>query len=183
MLKGTFDEESLTFSSDEVLFAKDYNTVLFEFEKKVNSYVQIFESEFQKIKKILIKKEETIFPQEIKLIQETIDKINIKYVGWRSGLETFVRSANKKLLKEQGFTVKKYNELFSTEESGEVKSFEKDPEVYDHLNNFNMWIKIFNKLELKYANVIFYQKRLINNPDDVESKRVITELLNELLLA
>ncbi|MHA2005705.1 MAG: hypothetical protein ACXACO_00810 [Promethearchaeota archaeon] len=181
-LKGTFDEESLTFSSNEVLFAKDYNTVLFEFEKKVNSYIKIFDSEFQKIKKILIKKNETIFPQEIKMIQEIIDKINIKYVGWRSGLETYVRSANKKLLKDQGFTVKKYKDLFSTEKVGEIKSFEKDPEVYDQLNNFNKWVKVFNRLELKYANVIFYQKRLINNPDDVESKRVITELLNELFL-
>ncbi|MHA1913622.1 MAG: hypothetical protein ACW97V_04550, partial [Promethearchaeota archaeon] len=67
-LKGTFDTNSLTFSSDDVLFAKDYNIVLSEFEKTINNYIQIFESEFQKIKKTLVKKGETIFPQEIKQI-------------------------------------------------------------------------------------------------------------------
>jgi len=110
-LKGTFNEETLTFSSNEVLFAKDYNTALFEFEKNVNNYIKIFESEFEKIKRILSKEKETIFPQEIKAIQEIIDKINEKYVKWRSGLDTFVRKANRKFLKDQGISVKKYKEI------------------------------------------------------------------------
>ncbi|MFX1308387.1 MAG: hypothetical protein ACFE8C_01700, partial [Promethearchaeota archaeon] len=93
-LKGNFDEESLTFSSDEVIFAKDYNTVLFEFEKMVGNYTKKFETEFQKIKNILTKKQETIYPQEIKIIQESIDKINEKYVNWRNGLEGFIRRTN-----------------------------------------------------------------------------------------
>jgi len=181
-LKGTFDEETLTFSSDEVLFAKDYNTVLFEFEKNVNNYIQIFELEFEKIKKILAKKEETIFPQEIKLIQEIIDKINEKYVKWRSSLDVFVRRANKKFLEVQGVSVKKYKEIFSTQENKELKSFEEDPEVYEHLNNFESWVKLFNRLEVKYPNIIFYQKRLINNPDDNDSKNKLLELMSELYL-
>jgi len=181
-LKGTFDEETLTFSSDEVLFAKDYNTVLFEFEKNVNNYIQIFESEFEKIKKILTKKEETIFPQEIKLIQEIIDKINERYVKWRSGLDAFVRTVNKKFLEDQGISVKKYKEIFSTEEKKELKSFEEDPEVYEQLNNFESWVKLFNRLEVKYPNIIFYQKRLINNPENKDSKNKLLELMSELYL-
>ena len=82
ILKGNFDEESLTFSSSEVLFAQDYDIMLREFEKTVNSYNHIFNLEFHKIKKILTKSNENIFPQEIKKIQELIDRINEKYVRW-----------------------------------------------------------------------------------------------------
>ncbi|MFX1424857.1 MAG: hypothetical protein ACFFBE_00270 [Promethearchaeota archaeon] len=181
-LKGTFDEETLTFSSDEVLFAKDYNIVLFEFEKKVNNYILIFESEFERIKKILTKRDETIFPQEIKLIQEIVDKINEKYVKWRSDLDAFVRKFNKKFLRDQGINTKSYRDLFSPKEKRELKSFEEDPEVYENLTNFDSWVKLFNRIEVKYLNIIFYQKRLINNPDDKESKDKLLELSKELNL-
>jgi len=181
-LKGSFEEETLTFSSDDVIFAKDYNTVLFEFEKMVNNYTQKFETEFQKIKKILSKQQETIYPQEIKIIQETIDKINEKYVHWRSGLEGFIRRTNKKLLNDQGISVKKYKTSLSKEKKEEIMSLEEDPEVNNFLNNFNRWTKLFNKLELKYPNVIFYQKRLINNPKDKETKNKLNELMTELNL-
>ncbi|MFX1481019.1 MAG: hypothetical protein ACFFCI_23300, partial [Promethearchaeota archaeon] len=182
VLKGTFDEGSLTFSSDEVLFAKDYNIVLFEFEKKINTYLQIFESEFHKIKIILSKKDEVIVPQEINNIQDIIDKINIKYVGWRNGLEAFVRRANKKLLRDQGLSVKKYRNLFSTQRKEEIKSFAEDPEVYENLKKFESWVTLFNKLEVKYPNILFYQKRLYNNPEDKASGNKLEELLQELLL-
>ncbi len=179
-LKGSFEEETLTFSSDDIIFAKDYNTVLFEFDKMVNNYTQKFETEFQKIKKILSKKQETIYPQEIKIIQETIDKINEKYVNWRSGLEGFIRRTNNKLLRDQGISVKKYKTSLSKEEKEEIMSLEEDPEVNELLNNFNRWTKLFNKLELKYPNVIFYQKRLINNPKDKETKNKLNMVLIEL---
>jgi len=181
-LIGDFDEETLTFTSDEVLFAKDYNTVLFEFEKNVKNYVQIFEKKFLKIKKILNKKEETIFPQEIKLIQEIIDKLNGKCFMWRNSLEGFISKANSKLLKDQGVNVKKYKNVFSDKEKEDIKSFEEDPEVFEHLKNFNAWIKLFNKIEVKYPNLVFYQKRLINNPGDKESENKFNELLIELFL-
>ncbi|NVM35469.1 MAG: hypothetical protein HWN81_07725 [Candidatus Lokiarchaeota archaeon] len=181
-IKGSFDEETLTFSSDDVIFAKDYNTVVFEFEKMVNNYTQKFETEFERIKKILIKEQETIYPQEIKIIQETIDKINDKSVYWRSGLESFIRRTNKKLLRDQGISVKKYKTSLSKEKKEEIMSLEEDSEVHELLNNFNGWIKLFNKLELKYPNVIFYQKRLINNLNNKESKNKLSELLIELNL-
>ncbi|MBY8990577.1 MAG: hypothetical protein KGD58_07475 [Candidatus Lokiarchaeota archaeon] len=181
-LKGTFDEETLTFSSDEVIFANDYNTVLFEFEKNVNNYIFIFESEFERIKKILTKKEETIFPQEIKLIQEIIDKINEKYVKWRSGLDAFIRRFNKKFLRDQGVSTKGYREMFSTGEKKEVKSFEEDQEVHEHMKNFEAWVKLFNRIEVKFPNIIFYQKRLINNQQDKDTRFKLMELSSELNL-
>lgn len=181
-IRGNFDEESLTFSSDEVLFAQDYNSVLFEFEKMIHSHFNQFESEFQKIKRLLTKKEETIFPQEIKLIQEIIDKINEKYVWWRNILDAFINKANKKLLKDQGLSVKQYKNLFSKEKKDEIKSLAEDPEVYELLDKFKTWVSIFNKLELKYPNVIFYQKRLITNPKDAESNKNLNQLLDELYL-
>ena len=181
-ISGEFDKEELIFSSIEVLFAQDYNTVLFDFEKMVNSYLAKFDLEFQKIKRLLTKKEETIFPQEIRTIQDIIDNLNEKYVWWRNRIEAFVNRANMKLLKDQGFTVKQYKSLFSEEKKDEIKSLAEDPDVCELSNKFKSWVSIFNKLELKYPNVIFYQKRLINNPDDSESKNNLIELLNELYL-
>ncbi|MFX1363355.1 MAG: hypothetical protein ACFFCE_10075 [Promethearchaeota archaeon] len=181
-LKGIFEEETLTFSSDDVIFAKDYNMVLFEFEKMANNYIQKFETEFQKIKKILTKEQETIYPQEIKIVQETLDKIIEKHVNWRSGLEGFIRKTNKKLLRDQGISEKKYKAGLSKEKKEEFLSLEEDPEIQELLDNFNKWIKLFNKLELKYPNVIFYQKRLVNNSNDKDSKIKLNEYLEELNL-
>ncbi|MFX1492714.1 MAG: hypothetical protein ACFFBZ_00370 [Promethearchaeota archaeon] len=183
ILKGTFDEESLTFSSFEVLFAQDYNNMLREFEKTVSSYNSIFNLEFHKIKKILTKGNETIFPQEIKDIQESIDRINEKYIRWRSGLEAFIRKINIQLLKKQGYTMKKYKMMISsTDKREDIKLFEDDPEVQENLNQFTSWIKLFNEIESKYGNIIFYQKRLINNPDNKENKKKLESLLEQLNL-
>ena len=44
------------------------------------------------------------------------------------------------------------------------------------------WIKLFNNLELKYGNVIFFQKRLINNAEDQESRQKLDELIIQLNL-
>jgi len=184
-LKGTFDNDSLTFASSDVIFAQDYNTVLFEFEKRISVYNKTFNNEFEKIKKILTKGEEIIYPQEIKLIQEKIDMINEKYVRWRSGLEAFVRKASSTLLKKQGFTLKKYKSLSistSTEKRDDIKFFEEDPEVIDLISNFNRWVKLFNELELKYGNIIFYQKRLIIKEDNKEDRKKLEELLSKLHL-
>jgi hypothetical protein len=117
------------------------------------------------------------------MIQGIIDIINEKYVHWRNGLEAFVRKANTLLLKKQGYTVKKYESMsFSTEKKEDIKFFEKDPEVIDLLSSFNNWVKLFNELELKYGNVIFYQKRLLNDTENVENRNILKDLLNRLNL-
>ncbi len=95
---------------------------------------------------MLTKKKETIYPQEIKIIQETIDKINEKYVWWRSKSEAFINRTNEKLLRDQGVSVKQYKKLFAKEKKDEIKSLAEDPEVIDLLNNFKTWVNIFNKL-------------------------------------
>ncbi|MFX0031047.1 MAG: hypothetical protein ACFE9P_00110 [Candidatus Hermodarchaeota archaeon] len=182
-LKGTFDKESLTFSSFGVLFNQDYNVVLDEFERMVKNYNRLFDSEFQLIKKILTKDNTTIFPQEIKEVQESIDRINEQYVRWRSGLEAFIRKANIQLLKKQGYTMKKYkNMILSPQRKEDVRLFEDDPEVQDYLNQFMSWIKRFNNIELRYGNVIFYQKRLIKDPNNSENKKILDDLLHQLNL-
>jgi len=178
-LKGKFDEELLTFSSSDMLFANDYNTVFFNFEQIINKYIHQFDFEFQKIRNILVKRDEIIYPQEIKVIQESIDKINEKYVSWREIIEARVRKANIDLLRAQDSSIKQYNAL-SDEKKEEIKSFEEDPEVYDLRNGFNTWIKLFNEIELKYATIIFHQKKLLNNPEDEEAEIKLNELLTEL---
>ncbi|NVM46361.1 MAG: hypothetical protein HWN79_15740, partial [Candidatus Lokiarchaeota archaeon] len=181
-LNGTFDEETLTFASSDVLFAQDYNSVLYEFNKLTSTYFRNFNLEFEKIKKVLTK-QSTIFPQEIKMIQRIIDVINEKYIHWRNGLEAFVRKANTSLLKKQGYSVKKYKSTsFSTEKKEEIKYFEEDPEVVDLISEFNRWVKLFNELELKYGNIIFFQKRLINDTDNVEIQKKLDDLSKKLNL-
>jgi len=94
-----------------------------------------------------------------------------------------VRKSNTTLLKKQGYSVKKYKTLsFSPEKKENVKSFEDDPEVIDLMSGFNRWVKLFNALEVKYGNIIFYQKRLINDTDNVESRKKLDELLIQLNL-
>ncbi|MFW9952642.1 MAG: hypothetical protein ACFFKA_21175, partial [Candidatus Thorarchaeota archaeon] len=129
-LNGTFDKDTLTFASSDVIFAQDYNAVLYKFEKMINTYLEYFKLEFEKIKKILTKRNETIFPQEIKMIQGIIDVINEKYVHWRNGLESFVKKANTSLLKKQGYTIKKYKSMsLSVGKKEDIKLFEEDLEV------------------------------------------------------
>jgi hypothetical protein len=182
-LNGTFDKETLTFASSDVLFAQDYNGVLYEFEKIVKTYNETFNSEFEKIKKILTKRNETIFPQEVRMIQGRIDMINEKYIHWRNGLESFVRKANTSLLKKQGYTIKKFKTMaLSTEKKEDIKYFEEDQEVIDLISSFNNWVKLFNELELKYGNIIFYQKRLINDTDNGKNQKILDDLLKKLKL-
>jgi len=175
-LKGTFDTETNTFSSEELLFEFDYNTVLDDFRKVVNKHIKKFSIEFKKIKQILSKREETIFPQEIKIIQDTIDRINLNYVKWRAQLNAYVIEANKKLLKDQGYSFKRYQNL-PNDKKKDVKIFKEDADVYELLDNFEQWVKIFNELEQNYGKIIFLQKRLINNPNDEDAKNNLDELL------
>ncbi|MBD3197693.1 MAG: hypothetical protein GF317_21755 [Candidatus Lokiarchaeota archaeon] len=181
-LNGKFEEDTLTFMSDDVLFAKDYNAELNELEKAVNEYFEIFNTEFQMIKSILTK-ESTIFPQEIKAIQDAIDRINDKYIYWRSKLDAFINRINKKVLNNQGYSLKQYKKVsVLSDEKESIKSFKEDPEVQELMDGFNLWVKLFNKIELKYQNVIFYQKRLIKNPNDTQTRKKLIELQEELNL-
>lgn len=175
-LKGIFDSETNTFSSKELLFQFDYNTVVDDFRKVVINHTKRFNIEFQKIKNILSKRNETIFPQEIKIIQDTIDRINLNYVKWRAQLNAYVTEANKELLKEQGYSFKRYQNL-PADKKKEVKIFKEDPDVYDLLDKFAQWVKIFNEIEQNYGKMIFLQKRLINNPKDDDAKTNLDELL------
>ena len=180
-LNGTFDHDSLTFSSNDVVFAQNYNTVLSEFEKIVISYNSILLNEFNKIKIILTKKEQTIFPQEIKLIQDILNRMNERTIKWRHELDAFIRRANTELLKKQGYSTRRYREAISVLESaGDIKLFGDDPSVKELMTRFTSWIKLFNNIELKYGNVIFYQKRVINDPSDPSNKEKLNLLLAEL---
>jgi len=178
-LKGDFEENTLTFSSAEVIFAKDYNIVVDDFLRIVNGYIVKFNQEFKVIKKILSKRTEIIYPQEIKLIQESIDRININYVKWRAHLDSLIMTANKSLLKEQGYSYKRYQGL-SEKDKAEIKVFKEDPDVYDALQSFNSWVNFFNTLELSYGKIIFLQKKLINNPEDSDADQKVNELLKNL---
>ncbi|MFW9899426.1 MAG: hypothetical protein ACFFDO_09240, partial [Candidatus Thorarchaeota archaeon] len=103
---------------------------------------------------------------------------------WRDGLESFIKRVNKKLLADQGFTVRKYKrlakDLEAFKDKDEVKSFEEDPKMYELLEGFKFWVRLFNEIESKYPNIIFYQKRLIKNPEDNESEKNLNELLINL---
>jgi len=182
-LKGRFDEETHTFFSNDVLFAQDYNSVLDEFKKIITKYFQLFEFEFEKIKKILTKRSETIYPQEIIIVQKSIDKTNTECIRWRNNIEAYTRNANVKVLKKQGYSIKKYKSMdLSAKTKEEIKFFEEDLEVLELMDIFNAWVKKFNDLELKCGNILFYQKRHINEPDNEQVKEKLDELLIELKL-
>ncbi|MHA1273408.1 MAG: hypothetical protein ACTSQS_08235 [Promethearchaeota archaeon] len=178
-LKGQFDEEKLLFSSDEMIFTGDYASVVDDFKKTVNNYIRIFDREFQTIKNILIKRNEVIYPQEIKMIQDIFDRINVNYVKWRAEINRLVNKATNELLKKQGYTLKRYEGL-PADKKAEIRVFKEEPEVYDTIQKFETWVKFFNELESTYGKIIFLQKNLINNPEDIEIERKLEELLEHL---
>lgn len=72
--------------------------------------------------------------------------------------------------------------MSSTDKKEDIKLFEDDPEVQEKFKQFTSWIKLFNDIELKYGNILFYQKRLITNPGNSENKKKLESLLEQLEL-
>ncbi len=182
ILKGNFDEDTLTFSSNEVLFARDYNSYIYQFQKLINDYMNKFNDEFSVVKAILTKRNQTIFPQEIKQIQEIIDRMNENIVRWRSTIDSFLMKASRELLIAQGVRPKKYRSFLSFDENEDIKYFKDEPEVVEYLENFKEWVKIFNELEIKYPNIIYYQKRMIHDKNNEGLKEKYESLLEELCM-
>lgn len=182
-LQGQFDEETLTFSNNEIIFANDYNTTFHEFNRRVSEYIEKFNREFQKIKQILTKKS-TITAKEIKWIEDTINKINKRDIYWKNELVAFTNRVNEELLKKQGVSRKYLKRAAYTEqeESQEIRIFADDEDVIELMEGFNLWMHLYNKLEQKYQNVIFYQKRLMLKPQDSNTQEKLRELRIELNL-
>jgi hypothetical protein len=182
-LKGEFNEDTLTFSNEEIIFANDYNSSFHEFSRRVNDYINKFNKEFQKIKKILTKKS-TISANEIKWIENAIQKINKRDIYWKNELEAFINRINKELLKKQGVSIKQLRSspYLKEDRRADIKIFAEDDEVIDLMEGFNRWVQLFNKLEQKYENVLFYQKRLIKKPDNKKTEEKLTQLRKELNL-
>ncbi len=183
-LSGEFNKETLTFTSNEYIFNQSYENLVKDFGNLVNSYNDIFKSEFQTIKEILTKTDEIIFPQEIKLIQEKIDKINDISINWESKLEAFISKATVSMLSKQGLTLKQYR-AFSNSliKEREVINFREDPDVIDFRDQFRVWMSRFYELEQKYPVVIYHQKKLQRDPNDEESKTQLIELKEKLGLS
>ena len=181
-LKGNFDEESLTFTTDEILFANEYNKTFHEFHTEINKYFTIFNSKFQYIKKILTKNE-TILPKEIKKVEKLIKTINKKAITWKNDLDAFITRKHKELLNKQGISVNQYRKLTPEEkERKELKGFADDEEVEDLMEGFEIWDNLFDKLEKKYLQVLFYQKRINKNPENEKYLNMLKNLRIELNL-
>ena len=182
-LKGQFDEDTLTFTNEEIVFANDYNASFHEFNRRVNNYIDKFNSEFQKIKKILTKKS-TISANEIKWIENAIYKINKRDIYWKNELEAFINRLNEELLEKQGVSMKQLRSspYLKEKKMDDIKIFAEDDGLIDLMKDFNLWVKLFSKLEKKYENILFYQKRLMKKPDDEKAKERLMELRRELSL-
>ncbi|TFF98289.1 MAG: hypothetical protein EU547_01995 [Promethearchaeota archaeon] len=181
-LKGNFDEESLTFTTDEILFANEYNKTFHEFYTNINKYFAIFNSKFQYIKKVLTKKT-TILPKEIKKVEKLIKTINKKSITWKNELEAFIIRKHEYLLNQQGISVSKFRKLLPEErEEREIKGFAEDDEVKELMEGFEIWDKLFDNLEKKYLNVLFYQKQFIKNPSNQKYQKLLNNLKIELNL-
>lgn len=181
-LKGNFDEESLTFTTDEILFANEYNKTFHEFYTTINKYFALFNSKFQYIKNILTK-ENTILPKEIKNVEKLIKTINKKAITWKNELDAFITRKHKYLLNQQGISVRQYKKLTPEErEDREIKGFVIDEEVQELMEGFDIWDKLFDNLEKKYLNVLFYQKQYIKNPNSQKYQNLLNNLRVELNL-
>jgi len=181
-LKGNFDEESLTFTTDEILFANEYNKTFHEFYTTINKYFAIFNSKFQYIKQVLTK-ESTILPKEIKKVEKLIKAINKKSITWKNELDAFITRKHENLLKKQGISISQYRKLTPEgREDREIKGFSDDEEVQELMEGFDIWDKLFDNLEKKYLNVLFYQKQYIKNPENQKYQNLLNNLWVELNL-
>ena len=94
---------------------------------------------------------------------------------WGSEIDKNLYKANKVLNKIYPKPEKK-------EDQKNQKKFklQDEPLIQELLTIFDGWTSLFNTLEQKFKSVIFHQKQLKREPNSLESKRALYELLNEL---
>ena len=178
-LKGNFDEEQLAFSRDVLKFADDFFSTLQSFRSIIEGYYEKFDKEFETIKSVLTKKEDPIYPQEIKIVEESVKRIKKHYLAWQNNIDAFIHLHNKRILKEQGYSMSRYNGLAENKRE-EIMSFKEDDTVKELVEGFETWVRLFNEIEQKFGKVIFNQKKVYQNPDNKEAKEKLEELLLNL---
>ncbi|MFO8017977.1 MAG: hypothetical protein R6U96_05035 [Promethearchaeia archaeon] len=178
-LKGTFDEEQLAFSREVLKFADDFFGTLQSFERMIEEFQEKFDQEFQEIKSILTKKEDVIYPQEIKIVEKSVKRIKKHYLGWQNRIDAFIHRHNKRLLKEQGYSISRYNGL-AADEKQEIRSFKDDERVEQLVEGFDQWVRLFKEIENNYGKIIFNQKKIQRNPENQEAREKLEEMLYRL---
>ena len=129
----------------------------------------------QKVKEILLKEEEVIRPQIVPTIEEIINNIQSYFTFWGSEISKNLYQANKVL-----------NKIYPKPEKKEYQKRQKkyklqdEPEIQELLAIFDRWTSLFNALEQKFTQVLFHRKRLLREPNNIESRRALYELLKEL---
>ncbi len=174
-LKGEFDEEGRKFSSYDTIYARNTEDLIRRFKDIISEYFKKFEKTHLEIKKILLKEEEVIRPQIVSTITKIINNIQSYFMFWGSEIDKNLYKANKVLNKIYPKPEKK-------EDQKNQKKFklQDEPLIQELLTIFDGWTSLFNTLEQKFKSVIFHQKQLKREPNSLESKRALYELLNEL---
>jgi hypothetical protein len=128
-------------------------------------------------------KNETILPKEIRKVEKLIKTINKKAITWKNDLDAFITRKHQELLNKQGISVNQYRKLTPEEkERKELKGFADDEEVEELMEGFEIWDNLFDKLEKKYLQVLFYQKRINKNPENQKYLNMLKNLRIELNL-
>ena len=179
-LIGTYDESNRNFISSDIEFSTSYNDAINQFVNLIEYYCTIFERTFKSIRSILIKDNEIIRPAEITLLQNSFDELIKSYVRWRSQISIMKSKQTSIFLKQQSIYSKKEFELLSEEEKNEIKDFKEEQRIKEAEDIFNAWVKLFKELELNYGKLIFYQKKMLINPDDKETRKKLKELYDFL---
>lgn len=176
-MDGNFDEEKFIFSSHDMMFARDHEDLFFGFDTLLSKYLQKFQKVHQKIKEILLSKDSVIRANADISIDKIINALQSRFDFWRGDIDGYIANANDILYKRQGLEKEKVKELAK---KYNLPSFDSDPQVIRLLTQFREWISLINSIEFRYKSIIFYQKRLEREPENIDSQAELKSLLDQL---
>jgi hypothetical protein len=186
VLKGKFDEKAHKFSSYDMIYARNTKDLLHRFMDLIAEITREIADAYQKVKELLLKQEEVIRPQIVPTIEKIIRDNQSYFPFWESEVDKFFYKSNKILNniypepEEKKKKKKVEDKGKKKKEKKEKYEIQNEPEIQESLDCFDEWTTLFNTLDQKFPSVIYHQKVLLQEPNNIESRRALYKLLKEI---
>lgn len=171
-IKGKYDEASLSFSSYDMLYARNRDDLVQGFVQLISEFFQECKTTYRRLTELLLNKDDMVRPQAISVIEKIITQMQSQFGYWGNEVNRYFYNANRRLPliypdKKRQEEMKKHR-------------FENDPRIITLSTEISKWTKIINAFEVKYNSVIYLQKRLFKNPHNSKIQKELSEILMEL---
>ncbi len=180
-LKGTYDEETHIYQSEEVAGEANLQTERIRFESEINPYLKEFEYGYTMCREILLR--EQITPADIDEYQGILSEQIQKILTAEAFIRRWINNANNRLHLIYAGNEKKSRskgKKLSRKEKAIKnlrKSFLEDEIVSQLMNDFKNWKTLIFAIEQKAGEIIFLKKQLKRNPDDKEKQQRLNGIL------